>query len=281
MEEKHSDNPVKKKNSKLSKFLTDASNAIKRDRYVPKKDEVGIDLSVECNLRCPNCEAGCRHANVKEYMSLEQIEKFVKESLELKHKWDRIKLRGGEPTLHPQFFQVLDILKKYKDKYPKTTILIQTNNTGKKVKDVLSKLPKWTEVLSTNKEMNIDDWFDMKYYFNTYSVAPVDRLGWRLFSDFTKRCWRIKICHGIGLSRHGYYLCSPGATVDRIFGCDVGIKNLKTALKSDMKKQSSALCRYCGHFKEPNDQVKKDVVSRSWKKAFDEYNKKKPELSLY
>ena len=106
----------------------------------PSKDSIQLDLTSFCNLSCPNCERSIGQAPCREYISLEQIEKFVNESIELKSEWKAISLIGGEPTLHPQFFEVLDILKRYKDINPNCFIIVWTNGYGNKVNKILSSI---------------------------------------------------------------------------------------------------------------------------------------------
>lgn len=119
--------------------------------WKPSKDSIQLDITTFCNLSCPNCTKSIRQAPCKEYISLEQIKKFISESMELNMDWKAIHLIGGEPTLHPQFFEVLDIVKQYKDINPNCFIVIWTNGCGDRVNRVLSKLPPWTMVQNSKK----------------------------------------------------------------------------------------------------------------------------------
>ena len=99
----------------------------------------------------------------------------------------------------------------------------------------------------------------------------------------------------MGLTRYGYYGCGSGASVDRVFGFNVGIKKLKDVNEKAIKAQFSKLCQYCGNYKInslPNP-TKKNIkiwedsliveqqTSKSWKIAYRNYKKNKPKLSLY
>ena len=72
-----------------------------------RNNVIAIDLTMECNNRCFNCEASCRQAPSNEIMTVDQIKKFVDEAIKLDYRWDAIKLRGGEPTLHPKIFEII------------------------------------------------------------------------------------------------------------------------------------------------------------------------------
>jgi hypothetical protein len=86
----------------------------------------------------------------------------------------------------------------------------------------------------------------------------------------------------MGLSKYGYYPCSPGAALDRIFGFDVGIKKLSLVHdKNLLRNQFKVLCKYCGHYKEPNEKVDKNLISKSWQLAYKNYKNNRPNLSVY
>ncbi len=243
-------------------------------RYVPNLKIIGLELTTRCNLFCFNCEASCRQAPSDEQLSVEQVEKFVQESISNDWNWELIKLRGGEPTLHPQLFEILEVVKRYKNHRPSCKIRLQTNGCGEKIQEVLRRLPEWVEVQSSGKDNKKPP------LFSTYNIAPKDKMLYRLWADFTKGCWRTQICN-ITLSRYGYYPCSPGAHVARVLGMDIAVKRLALVSVESMSNQFKHLCPYCGHFREPNELVTQEAVSPLWEKAYREYKKKKPKLSLY
>jgi hypothetical protein len=210
-------------------------------------------------------------------MSLKQIKKFVDEAINLNYRWDSIKLRGGEPTLHPNILDILKILKKYKNFHPESKIILLTNGIGEKVNKVLSSLPDWICIQNSYKESGKYDYS----FFNSYNVAPIDLFWYELTNDFSKGCIRLEVCHGLALSRYGYYPCTNGANVDRVFGFNIGIKNLSSANENALRTQMKTLCKYCGHYKLTNDLIREEKMSKSWKRIYQDYKLHKPELSLY
>jgi hypothetical protein len=235
-----------------------------------------IDITTVCNLKCFNCQASVRQAPANDIFSVEQAEKFVKEAIELRYFWDRISLFGGEPTLHPRFFDILDVLKRYKDFNPDCVIDVVTNATGGKVNSILAALPSWVSVECSKKEEGREI-----YPFGSYNLAPIDLPAYKFFCDFSKGCPIIAGCYGLGLSRYGYYPSSPCMHVDRVFGFDIGIKKLSQVNEKALRAQMKVLCRYCGWFKLYSGIICAEKISGSWRKAYAEYKKQKPRLSLY
>src|SRR3712207_347384 len=102
----------------------------KKRRWTSNMSRVEIEISTFCNLRCPNCDRSSPQAPSDECMSIEQIERFVAESVELDWPWERVVILGGEPTLHPDFDDVLDVLGKYHRHRPETVFRMYTNGFG-------------------------------------------------------------------------------------------------------------------------------------------------------
>jgi len=242
--------------------------------WKPNKKIIILDITYACNLGCYNCHRSCGNAPSGEYMSLEQIKKFINESIELKWVWNWIKILGGEPTLHLHFFDIIKELKRYKDLNPDCKVELFTNGAGKKTNEVLSKMPDWIKVDNTVKRTVCQD-------FVSYNIAPVDLPEYEgeNFAIGCAGCWR----WGISLSKYGYFSCGPGAGVARVFGFDVGIKTLAEVKRSSFRKQMKILCKYCGMYKENyvSKRISTPEISASWQEAYKRYKKQKPNMSQY
>jgi len=68
---------------------------------------VAIEISNKCNANCPVCLGNNR--NTFE-MPLEEIQSLVENAIREQGKIGVITLSGGEPTIHPQFFEILSML---------------------------------------------------------------------------------------------------------------------------------------------------------------------------
>jgi len=69
-----------------------------------------IEITERCNLSCPTCFAGSSPLHSR-MMSLEEFTRQVDQLVAGgKSSSDMIQLSGGEPTIHPQFIEMIDLL---------------------------------------------------------------------------------------------------------------------------------------------------------------------------
>ena len=66
-----------------------------------------IEVTDHCNLRCPICYAGSGPERAH-YRSLDHIGRLIDAVVENEGDPDVVQISGGEPTLHPEFFAILD-----------------------------------------------------------------------------------------------------------------------------------------------------------------------------
>jgi tetraether lipid synthase len=69
-----------------------------------------IEINEHCNLTCPVCFADSSPARGK-HLPLATIERMVDALVASEGEPDLVQLSGGEPTLHPAFFEVLDAVR--------------------------------------------------------------------------------------------------------------------------------------------------------------------------
>lgn len=107
--------------------------------YPQQMHFINITINSFCNLNCFSCDQFIDSAPSADKMTVQQIKDFVKESQDLQWRWDEIRITGGEPSLHKDFFEILDILNKgLKENYlPGITLKIISNGTGNKVRSRL------------------------------------------------------------------------------------------------------------------------------------------------
>lgn len=238
--------------------------------YMTSLDNIEIDITFKCNLKCYNCDRSCTQAPDDSRMTVEQIKKFIGESVNNNKHWSRIRILGGEPTIHPDIDDIINILLDYKEKYSLSSrIELTTNNYGPEVNRKLLKMPRKIYVNDTHKTGR----FQKK--FVAFNLAPCDYNIYS-FSDYTNACWITKDC-GIGLNRYGYYHCGVGGSIDRVFGFDIGLKKMPQNT-SEFRKQKIKLCKLCGHFlcrkyihPEQRVPIEGEPKSKTWISAYNLY----------
>ena len=219
---------------------------------------IEIDITYRCNLRCLNCNRSCTQCPSRLEMPLDTIVSFIDQSVAAGVAWRRIRLLGGEPTLHAQFFTIIDLLKAYRDAHsPQTRIVVCTNGSGRTVQRRLRRLPADVAVKNTYKRGG-------QRLFRPFNRAPVDS---RIFSgsDFSCGCRILEDC-GMGLTPMGYYPCAVAGGIDRIFQFNTGRPQLP-APGDPMTDHLRRFCPYCGHFgfQWPTKQAR---MSPTWKNAY-------------
>ncbi|NOX83498.1 MAG: radical SAM protein [Alphaproteobacteria bacterium] len=81
-----------------------------------------IEINQACNLNCPVCFAESATSKIGQ-RSLEEIESMLDTLVASEGEPDLLQISGGEPTIHPQFFEILDACKRR----PIRHLMINTN----------------------------------------------------------------------------------------------------------------------------------------------------------
>lgn len=255
---------------RLPKGLDVPLHRFLRSRWKTNLHMIEIEITTLCNVRCYNCDRSCQQAASDERMTIDQIRRFVDESIKLGWKWNWIKVLGGEPTLHPDLLPILEELGRYKKAYKGCVVEIVTNGFANSTKETLKKMPGWVRICNTGKTSRVQD-------FDAYNVAPIDSQGFDR-QRAMKACW-ITDCYGVGFTRYGFYQCGAGASIDRVFGYGVGIRRLEDLKAGLLAKQRSVLCALCGHL--CPIQTREEKTSASWQRAYERYGASRPPLALY
>jgi Radical SAM superfamily/4Fe-4S single cluster domain len=223
------------------------------------RTRIELDITWACDLRCANCNRSCAQAPTGEQMTVDQVRRFVDDSLARGHRWERIRVLGGEPTLHPHLAEILAELDRYRQQLPAVVIEIATHGHGERTRAVLATLPDWVRVDNSHKE-------SAEQSFEPFNVAPTDTEDLAR-AAFRNGCPITTVC-GIGLGPRGYYPCAVAGGIDRVFGFDAGRTELPPD-GDDLLDQLDRFCRLCGHF-DPRVRTpaRAPVMSETWAKAY-------------
>jgi hypothetical protein len=262
--------PHRHRNVTLKRLLLDAYQFLRAQSLVadrlgpqfrPSREYAEIDITYRCNLKCINCNRSCAQAPSDLEMPLADIAAFIEASVDREIAWKRIRILGGEPTLHSRFFEIIDLLLRYRREHnPDVRLVVGTNFKGPRVKRVLAELPGSIHIKSTLKTSPVN-------LFRPFNLAPVDTVFNR-FSDYTCGCRIIQEC-GLGVTPSGYYMCAVAGGIDRIFQYHLGRPAIP-AETDRLSDQMSVFCRLCGHFgfQWPTRRIK---LSPTWQRAYRRY----------
>ncbi|SNR14318.1 radical SAM protein [Tenacibaculum jejuense] len=81
-----------------------------------------LEVTDRCNLTCPTCYAGSSPTYGR-HRTLEEIKKMLDTIVKNEKEPDVVQISGGEPTIHPQFFEILD----YAKTLPIRHLMVNTN----------------------------------------------------------------------------------------------------------------------------------------------------------
>lgn len=81
-----------------------------------------IEITDRCNLTCPTCYAGSSPTYGR-HRTLEEVKTMLDTIVKNEKEPDVVQISGGEPTLHPQFFEILD----YAKSLPIKHLMVNTN----------------------------------------------------------------------------------------------------------------------------------------------------------
>ncbi|WP_299201632.1 radical SAM protein [uncultured Amphritea sp.] len=242
-------------------------------QYKPATTLIEIDLTYLCNLRCNNCNRSSAQAPEASHISLSKISQFVNESIESKRHWERIRLLGGEPTLHPDFLSILDEMERYIAYSPSTLVEVVSNGHGKKVNRMLDQVPTSISIENSEKNNNIQP------SFGPFNQAPQDS-HWYRFADYRNACSIATSC-GIGLTPQGYYPCAVAGGIDRVLGNKSGRINLPSTDDEmrDLMVETCALCGrfHDGHYVPPKlrPPLYEQKISVSWRRIYHTWQQRK------
>ena len=81
-----------------------------------------VEVTDRCNLSCPTCYAGSSPTYGR-HRTLEEVRAMLDTIVTNEGEPDVVQISGGEPTIHPQFFEILD----YAKQLPIKHLMVNTN----------------------------------------------------------------------------------------------------------------------------------------------------------
>ena len=126
-----------------------------------------VEITDRCNLSCPTCYA-MSSPHYGRHRTVEEVERMLDIIVANEGEPDVVQISGGEPTIHPQFFEILDIAKKK----PIRHLMVNTNGIR------IANDPGFAEQLATY----MPD-FEIYLQFDSFKASALEQLRGRDLRD--------------------------------------------------------------------------------------------------
>ena len=210
--------------------------------YIPNLRKIELDITYICNLTCSGCSRSSAQAPSNMHMPIEVIQNFLSETETKGIRWESLHILGGEPTLHPDFVEIVLTLDEWFQRHsPETDLKVITNGVSKLTKSNIEKIP---------ERWHYDNSFKIDFqkatsHFEPFNLAPIDLEEWKE-QDFRKGCY-ITQDSGIGLTPYGYFHCAIAGGMERIMNLGHGLESIPDH-PWEMLEMMEDYCKNCGHF---------------------------------
>lgn len=214
---------------------------------------IQIEVTNACILSCAYCTRNVRHINKPFFSDLETIEKAL-QSLE---NWDKpVGLIGGEPTIHPQFAEICELMTKY---LPRKHRGLWTAGGMKyeKHKDLIDKT--FGIINFNNHKM---DCFHQPMLISSEEVIEDAELRKELISN----CW-LQQEWSPSIGPNGAFFCEVAQSYDFLFDEKKGLPIEKDWWKKDLSHYQDQIdtfctkCSVCIPFESFKDDVTTELIS--------------------
>jgi len=230
---------------------------------VPRIRSLEIAITYVCNVKCHNCNSLCTQAPVKQStdMTVDQVRRFVDESVACSYPWERLLLFGGEPTLHPNFLDICTLLYDYRLQHNRRVSLICCSNGSNPGKVDAAVKMGFEPHVSVKRKTNYP------WSYEPVNISPVDR-----GIKGTPGCHWSYDC-GIGMNTLGFWPCSPAGAAARVFGYAAPVTSVKDITAERLMTMYSH-CDHCGAGLVSEPRAMEQVSSPEWVAKLDAYNKR-------
>lgn len=235
---------------------------------VPNINIVEFCLTYRCNIKCNNCSNLCTQAPFHGDLSIDDVARFIHESVEYKWPWKIITIHGGEPALHPQFQQICGMLANYRDRFNRECRIwclsnVSTDGIRERLKFI-------------NHEYKIGIGDSPKIGSNVAPsgapilYVPVNRSPVDAGEEPTDGCFQTTDC-GICFNYLGFWECSPAGAAARVFGYEPMARHIWELDPVRLASGFSLHCRHCGFASTKAKRVFEQLTTETWKEKLDEY----------
>lgn len=206
---------------------------------------IQIDVTNACDKLCSNCTRFCGHYQSDRIYFIDP-DYYEKALLSLKGYAGIVGMIGGEPTLHPQFPELCELVVKYVPEKKRRGLW---SNKG-------PSFDKYNEIIyETFGYFNLNDHVSNPIIHTPILVASEDLVSdSRLTEDdwkrFTENCW-VQMTWSATITPKGAYFCEVAGMLDYLFDGNIGwdietVPHWWTKNIYEYSRQVEWACRKCG-----------------------------------
>jgi len=130
-----------------------------------------IEVTDRCNLTCPTCYASSSPTHGR-HRTLDEIKAMFEAVVLSEGEPDVVQLSGGEPTIHPQFFEIMDLAKTYPIKH----LMLNTNGVRiAKDRDFAKRLASYAPD------------FELYLQFDSFNPSVLEKMRGKDLTDIRKK----------------------------------------------------------------------------------------------
>lgn len=157
-----------------------------------------VEITDRCNLTCPTCYA-MSSPHYGRHRTVEEVERMLDIIVANEGEPDVVQISGGEPTIHPDFFEILDIAKRK----PIRHLMVNTNGIR------IAKDPEFAARLATY----MPD-FEIYLQFDSFRASALEQLRGKDLTDI--RIKAIETLNALNLSTTLVVTLQKGVNDDEI-----------------------------------------------------------------
>jgi hypothetical protein len=203
-----------------------------------KRRTIHIEITNACNLACSNCTRFVGHHRKPYLMSLSEVTKSIESLVDFP---GNIGIMGGEPTAHPDFLEIINILDK---------LIVDKSRRGlwtdgykfKKYSNEISRVFLPENIVYNSHDDGIDD------SHQPLLIHPADlSLTKEDHDEFVKECW-IQKRWSASITPKGGFFCEVAAAQDMLFDGPGGYEltnNWWNKTPNEFNDQVERYCKNC------------------------------------
>ncbi|MHC4356949.1 MAG: radical SAM protein [Planctomycetota bacterium] len=209
--------------------------------------DAALNFTFACNMACVGCD---RASFVKPQhsppMTIDRLHGFLDEVRSIGLELRRMRIVGGEPTLHPDFMEMAGVAMRYAaETRHRCNVRLFSNRFTEEskvlVREAKARYPH-LQVLGRPKKRSAVFPPMTRYEY----VSPLD-LGIRCPHPCPNMGGRLKC--GSGVDQVGYSLCPTAGPIDAILGLDARARTIRQMLDPEFVRwQAETICSHCGNF---------------------------------